>query len=286
MKKIQIMIIMVTIELVSLFAQNEVSPFSYDIAKQQSGTAFFYKVTNLDKAQYYDIILYQEDETTFDTIYDLSNIIPQIQIGTQNYSIQYFCYDYSSNYNPYVYARIVNTNDKSEMTYDLKNRKITGSISTVNLFKTISSFPGNLNVLSVPSYEISGGQTDLWYSMRFVKKNIKEFTVGTHTVLKAYNERVIYAGEEIVDGKTCDKWEAIVLDKKGSLTKEKQIFWFDTTSDYYQLAKTEVHMKGGLFHNAVIELTGTKQFSNFEWKEYVSNLTEAVRVKLDIPVQE
>ena len=38
MKKIQIMIIMVTIELVSLFAQNEVSPFSYDIAKETEST--------------------------------------------------------------------------------------------------------------------------------------------------------------------------------------------------------------------------------------------------------
>ena len=288
MKKMHIMTLMVLWCLTGLFAQSQELPFSYDSAKQQTGTVWFYKVTSLDKDQSYEVTLYQEDEFTIIGIFDMSDIAPQIQIGTFKYNPEYFCFDYSANYNPYAYARIRNSNDTAELTYDLKNKKGTGKLTTINLFRNISSYSGDIHLLSVPSYELSGLQIDLWYAMRFIKKDIQLFIVGAHSAINSYNEHVVYVGKETVAGKVCDKWQATILDGNGKPRNDKQIFWFDTTTPQYGLVKFEMRMKGVqgiLFPNALIELKETKQFSKAEWQQHVEKETERIRIKLDIPVK-
>lgn len=269
--------------MLNMFAGEVENVFEYDCKKQQTGTVSFYKVSNLDKEECYEFASYQKAEKTFFELYDLSNIFPQIQVGTQEFNSDYFCYDYSSNYNPFTYARIKNTNDKCEIKIDLETKKVTGEISAVNMFKKIQSFSGKLDLPCVPAYEVSGFQTDLWYAMRFIKDSCREFTACAYTVLKPYNEKIAYCGEEKIGGKLCDKWEGVIIDKKGKSTDEKQIFWFDKSDGYYQLVKSEVHIKGGVFQNAIVELIDEKTFTLSEWESYVEQKTEAIRVKLNIP---
>lgn len=122
--------------------------------------------------------------------------------------------------------------------------------------------------------------------MRFIKPDCKEFNVGAYTALKPYKEKVSYCGEEEANGKLCDKWEAVILDKKGNPTYEKQIFWFDKADSFYPLVQIESHIKGALFSNARVFLTETKQLTESEWNDYIKQTTEDIRVKLDIPQAE
>ena len=287
MKRIIITFLMLIFGFSSFFAQNFDLPFSYDKQKAtaQTGTCFVYRASNMDKDQFYEFYIYQEDEKNFLSLYDLSNLAPLIQIGRQTYNSECFCYDYFYNTNPYMYAKIRNSNGTTEGSLDIKNKKLQGTMTYINLLKKEASVSGNVELLCLPSYEISGGQTDLWFSMRFLKTGIKEFTAGIYTVLKAQTQKVTYAGVESVNGKTCDKWEAVLLDKKGIAKKEKQIFWFDRSDSNYDLVKTEIHLNGTVFDNTLIELKEKKQYSKAEWESFVKAKTEEVRIKLDIPAK-
>ena len=287
MKRKIITVLMLIFGFSGVFAQNSELPFSYDKQKAaaQTGTCFVYTTSNMDKDQSYEFYIYQEDEKTFLSLYDLSSLAPLIQIGKQIYNSECFCYDYFYNTNPYTYAKMRNSNGTTEGFLDIEAKKIHGTMTYINLLKKEASISGNVELLSLPSYEISGGQTDLWFSMRFLKSGIKEFTVGVYTVLKAQSQKVTYAGVETVNGKSCDKWEAVVLDKKGNPKKEKQIFWFDRSDSNYNLVKTKIHMSGTVFENTLIELKEKKQYTKAEWESFVKAKTEEVRIKLDIPAK-
>ena len=287
MKKIIITVLMLVFGVAGIFAQNFDLPFSYDKQKAtaQTGTCFVYRASNMDKDQFYEFYIYQEDEKNFLSLYDLSNLAPLIQIGRQTYNSECFCYDYFYNTNPYMYAKVRNSNGTTEGSLDIKNKKLHGTMTYINLLKKEASVSGNVELLCLPSYEISGGQTDLWFSMKFLKNGIKEFTAGIYTVLKAQTQKVTYIGVESVNGKTCDKWEAVILDKKGNAKKEKQVFWFDKSDSNYDLVKTEIHLNGTVFDNTLIELKEKKQYSKAEWESFVKAKTEEVRIKLDIPAK-
>ena len=137
----------------------------------------------------------------------------------------------------------------------------------------------------LPSYELSGLQLDLAYSMRFLKPGTKEFIIGCYTATKANQERMSFVGVEKVKGISCEKWESVVLDKKGNPKNEKQIFWFDNSDGLYRLIKSECNMEGTAFNNCMIELTQTKEMTKTEWDSFCKAKTEELRVKLDIPAK-
>ena len=268
-----------------VMAQGADIPFSYDKAKVQPGTVSFYRVTDMDKGQSYDFIIYQSDEKTFLSFGDFSEITPMVQIGCQKYNPDIFCYDYFMNENPYSYAKIKNSQTKTEFSMDIKAKKMSGYLAYINLFKKEAKFSGSLELLMLPSYEVSGLQLDLVYSMRFLKPGIKEFTVGSYTATKANLEKVSYLGMEKVKGINCEKWEAVVVDKKGNPKNEKQIFWFDNSEGLYKLIKSESSMDGTAFKNCLIELTQTKEMTKAEWDSFCKAKTEELRIKLEIPAE-
>lgn len=206
-------------------------------------------------------------------------------IETQQFNSKYFCYDYQSDYNPFAYAKIANTNVSSEIIYDLEKLKAKGSFSGISKSRKVQTISGKLDLVSVPAYKISGYQTGLWHAMRFIKNDCSTFKVCAYTALKAYEEKVKYIREEEIKGKLCDKWEASILDKKGNPSNQKQIFWFEKDDAFYRLVQSEVHMKDCPFNNTLIEFIGSKEFTGKEWSEFVNQKVESVRVKLNIPAQ-
>ena len=268
-----------------VMAQGADIPFSYDKAKVQPGTASFYRVTDMDKGQGFDFIVYQGDEKTFYSFGDFSEIGPLVQVGNETYNTQIFCNDYGMNENPYSYAKMRNSQTKTEFSVDIQSKKMSGYMGYINLLKKEAKFTGSVELLMLPSYEISGFQMDLVYSMRFLKPGTKEFTVGCYTATKANQEKVSYIGVEKVKGINCDKWEAVVVDKKGNLKNEKQIFWFDNSDGLYKLIKTESTIDGTAFKRSLMELTQTKQMTKAEWDSFCKAKTEELRIKLDIPAK-
>lgn len=285
MKKLLLFVLIISCTFAGLFSQTADIPFSYDKNKVNPGITYFYKVTDKDKGQSYDFIIYQTDEKTFLSFGDFSEIAPMVQIGCQKYNPEIFCYDYFMNENPYSYAKIKNSQTKSEFSMDIKNKKMSGYLAYINLFKKEAKFSGSLELLMLPSYEVSGLQLDLVYSMRFLKPGTKEFIIGCYTATKANQERMSFVGVEKVKGISCEKWEAVVLDKKGNPKNEKQIFWFDNSEGLYKLIKSESSMDGTAFKNCLIELTQTKEMTKAEWDAFCKAKTEELRVKLDIPAK-
>ncbi len=260
-------------------------PFSYDKSKIQPGTVYFYKVSDKDKGQTYDFIVYQTDEKTFLSFGDFCEISPMVQIGIQKYNPDIFCYDYFMNENPYSYAKIRNSQTKTEFSMDIKTKKMSGYLAYINLLKKDAKYTGTLELLILPSYEVSGCQLDLAYSMKFLKPGTKEFTIGCYTATKSNLEKVSFICIEKINGVSCDKWEAVVLDKKGNPKNEKQIFWFDNSDPLYKLVKSESNIDGTAFKNSLIELTQTKKMIKTEWDEFCKAKTEEIRIKLDIPAK-
>ena len=285
MKRILLFVLVIFCCFAELFSQTADIPFSYDRNKITSGTVNFYRVSDMDKGQSYDFIIYQSDEKTFLSFGDFSEITPMVQIGCQKYNPDIFCYDYFMNENPYAYAKIKNSQTKTEFSMDIKAKKMSGYLAYINLFKKEAKFSGSLELLMLPSYEVSGLQLDLVYSMRFLKPGIKEFTVGSYTATKANQEKVTYVGVEKVKGISCEKWEAVVVDKKGNPKNEKQIFWFDNSEGLYKLIKSESSMDGTAFKNCLIELTQTKEMTKAEWDSFCKAKTEELRIKLEIPAE-
>ena len=282
MKKLLLFVLIISCTFAGLFSQNTEIPFSYkEIVKPK--TAYFYRVSDKDKGQSYEFIVYQADEKTFLSFGDFSEITPMVQIGCQKYNPEIFCYDYFMNENPYSYAKIKNSQTKSEFSMDIKNKKMSGYLAYINLFKKEAKFSGSLELLMLPSYELSGLQLDLAYSMRFLKPGTKEFIIGCYTATKANQERMSFVGVEKVKGISCEKWESVVLDKKGNPKNEKQIFWFDNSDGLYKLIKSESSMDGTAFKNCLIELTQTKEMTKAEWDSFCKAKIEELRVKLDIP---
>ena len=285
MKKIFFGMLMIVLLGAGAFAQASDIPFFYDKAKVQPGTVYFYRVSDMDKGQSYDFIIYQSDEKTFLSFGDFSEITPMVQIGCQKYNPDIFCYDYFMNENPYSYAKIKNSQTKTEFSMDIKAKKMSGYLAYINLFKKEVKFSGSLELLMLPSYEVSGLQLDLVYSMKFLKPGTKEFTIGCYTATKANQEKVTYVGVEKVKGISCEKWEAVVVDKKGNPKNEKQIFWFDNSEGLYKLIKSESSMDGTAFKNCLIELTQTKEMTKAEWDSFCKAKTEELRIKLEIPAE-
>ncbi len=268
-----------------LFSQTADIPFSYDRNKITSGTVNFYRVSDMDKGQGFDFIVYQGDEKTFYSFGDFSEIGTLVQVGNEKYNPEIFCNDYGMNENPYSYAKMRNSQTKTEFSVDIQSKKMSGYMGYINLLKKEAKFTGSVELLMLPSYEISGFQMDLVYSMRFLKPGTKEFTVGCYTATKANQEKVTYVGVEKVKGINCEKWEAAVLDKKGNPKNEKQIFWFDNSEGLYKLIKSESSMDGTAFKNCLIELTQTKEMTKAEWDSFCKAKTEELRIKLDIPAK-
>ena len=285
MKRFLLFVLVIFCCFAELFSQTADIPFSYDKAKVQPGTVSFYRVSDMDKGQSYDFIIYQSDEKTFLSFGDFSEITPMVQIGCQKYNPDIFCYDYFMNENPYAYAKIKNSQTKTEFSMDIKAKKMSGYLAYINLFKKEAKFSGSLELLMLPSYELSGLQLDLAYSMRFLTPGTKEFIIGCYTATKANQERMSFVGVEKVKGISCEKWEAVVLDKKGNLKNEKQIFWFDNSEGLYKLIKSESSMDGTAFKNCLIELTQTKEMTKAEWDSFCKAKSEELRVKLDIPAK-
>ena len=285
MKKSFLGMIMLVFLGAGAFAQASDVPFVYDKAKVQPGTVSFYRVTDMDKGQGFDFIVYQGDEKTFYSFGDFSKIGPLVQVGNEKYNTQIFCNDYGMNENPYSYAKMRNSQTKTEFSVDIQTKKMSGYMGYINLLKKEAKFTGSVELLMLPSYEISGFQMDLVYSMRFLKAGTKEFTVGCYTATKANQEKVSYLGMEKVKGINCEKWEAVVLDKKGNPKNEKQIFWFDNSDPLYKLVKSESNIDGTAFKNSLIELTQTKKMTKTEWDEFCKAKTEEIRIKLDIPAK-
>ena len=283
MKRLLMFILVIFCSFSGLFSQTGENPFSYNKDKVVPGNACFYRVSDKEKGQAYEFIVYQADEKTFLSFGDFSEIAPMVQIGSQKYNPDIFCYDYFMNENPYSYAKIKNSQTKTEFSMDIKTKKMSGYLAYINLFKKEAKFSGSLELLELPSYEVSGLQLDLVYSMRFLKPGIKEFTVGSYTATKANLEKVSYLGMEKVKGINCEKWEAVVVDKKGNPKNEKQIFWFDNSDGLYKLIKSESSMDGTAFKNCLIELTQTKEMTKAEWDSFCKAKTEELRIKLDIP---
>ena len=285
MKRFLLFVLIIFCSLTELFSQTAEIPFSYNKDKVKPGTACFYRVSGKDKGQAYEFIVYQADEKTFLSFGDFSEIAPMVQIGTQKYNPEIFCYDFFMNENPYSYAKIKNSQTKTKFSMDMKTKKMSGYLAYINLFKKEAKFSGSLELLELPSYEVSGLQLDLVYSMRFLKPGTKEFTIGCYTATKANQEKVSYLGMEKVKGINCEKWEAVVLDKKGNPKNEKQLFWFDNSEGLYKLIKSESSMDGTAFKNCLIELTQTKEMTKAEWDSFCNAKTEELRVKLDIPAK-
>ena len=189
------------------------------------------------------------------------------------------------NENPYSYAKIRNSQTKTEFSLDIKTKKMSGYLAYINLLKKDAKYTGELELLTIPSYEISGCQLDLAYSMRFLKSGTKEFNIGCYTATKSNLEKVSFIGVEKVNGISYDKWEAVVMDKKGNPKNEKQIFWFDNSDTFYKLVKSESNIDGTAFKNSLIELTQTKKMTKTEWDEFCKTKTEEIRIKLDIPAK-
>ena len=285
MKRFLLFVLIIFCSLTELFSQTAEIPFSYNKDKVKPGTACFYRVSDKDKGQAYEFIVYQADEKTFLSFGVFSEIAPMVQIGTQKYNPEIFCYDFFMNENPYSYAKIKNSQTKTEFSMDIKTKKMSGYLAYINLFKKEAKFSGSLELLELHSYEVSGLQLDLVYSMRFLKPGTKEFTIGCYTATKANLEKVSYLGMEKVKGINCEKWEAVVLDKKGNPKNEKQIFWFDNSEGLYKLIKSESSMDGTAFKNCLIELTQTKEMTKAEWDSFCKAKSEELRVKLYIPAK-
>ena len=283
MKKVVLWVVLIVLGGFGAFGQAADVPFVYDDAKVEPGTVYFYKVSDKDKGQAYDFIVYQADEKTFLSFGDFSEIAPMVQIGVQKYNPEIFCYEYFMNENPYSYAKKINSQIKTEFSLDIKTKKMSGYLAYINLLKKEAKYTGSMDFLMLPSYEVSGCQLDLAYSMRFLRPGTKEFTVGCYTATKSNMEKVNFSGVEKVNGINCDKWEAVVLDKKGNPKNEKQIFWFDNSDLQYKLIKSESHMDGTAFKNSLIELTQTKKMTKAEWDIFCKTKTEEIRVRLDIP---
>ena len=285
MKKIVRFLSLIIFTVAGVMAQGADIPFSYDKAKVKPGTASFYRVTDMDKGQGFDFIVYQGDEKTFYSFGDFSEIGPLVQVGNETYNTQIFCNDYGMNENPYSYAKIRNSQTKTEFSMDIQSKKMSGYMGYINLLKKEAKFTGSVELLMLPSYEISGFQMDLVYSMRLLKPGTTEFTVGCYTATKANQEKVSYIGVEKVKGINCDKWEAVVVDKKSNPKNEKQIFWFDNSDGLYKLIKTESTIDGTAFKRSLRELTQTKQMTKAEWDSFCKAKTEELRIKLDIPAK-
>ena len=96
MKKLLLFVLIISCTFAGLFSQNTEIPFSYkEIVKPK--TAYFYRVSDKDKGQSYEFIVYQADEKTFLSFGDFSEITPMVQIGCQKYNPEIFCYDYFMN---------------------------------------------------------------------------------------------------------------------------------------------------------------------------------------------
>lgn len=285
MKKFVCFLMFVMCAAACVFSQSGDVPFNYDKSKVQPGTVYFYKVSDKDKGQSYDFIVYLADEKTFLSFGDFSEISPMVQIGCQKYNPEIFCYEYFMNENPYAYAKIRNSQTKTEFSMDIKTKKMSGYLAYINLLKKDAKYTGTMELLTLPSYEVSGCQLDLAYSMKFLKTGTKEFTVGCYTATKSNIEKVSFICVEKVNGISCDKWEAVVMDKKGNPKNEKQIFWFDNSDPQYKLVKSEGNMDGTAFKNSLIELTQTKQMTKAEWDSFCKTKTEEIRMKLDIKAE-
>ena len=285
MKRLLMFVLVISCAFARLFSQTGENPFYYNKDKVVPGTACFYRVSDKEKGQAYEFIVYQADEKTFLSFGDFSEIAPMVQIGSQKYNPDIFCYDYFMNENPYSYVKIKNSQTKTEFSMDIKTKKMSGYLAYINLFKKEAKFSGSLELLALPSYEVSGLQLDLAYSMRFLKPGTKEFTVGCYSATKANQEKVSFVGIEKVKGISCEKWEAVLLDKKGNPKNEKQVFWFDNSEGFYKLIKSECSMDSTAFKNCLIELTQTKEMTKAEWDSFCKAKTEELRIKLDIPAK-
>lgn len=78
MKKYKIFFLFVVLGANSLFAKDVKSEdnFEYDKSKNKTGTANFYKISNLDKNQNYELAIYQDSDKIFVSMLDVSNISP------------------------------------------------------------------------------------------------------------------------------------------------------------------------------------------------------------------
>ena len=222
MKKVVLWVVLIVLGGFGAFGQAADVPFVYDDAKVEPGTVYFYKVSDKDKGQAYDFIVYQADEKTFLSFGDFSEIAPMVQIGVQKYNPEMFCYEYFMNENPYSYAKKINTQIKTEFSLDIKTKKMSGYLAYINLLKKDAKYTGSIDFLMLPSYEVSGCQLDLAYSMRFLRHGTKEFTVGCYTATKSNIEKVSFINDLKILIKTVTQ-----VFGKGESSEE-----LDVTDDY------------------------------------------------------
>ena len=106
MKGLLMFVLVIFCSFSGLISQTADIPFSYDRNKITSGKVNFYRVSDMDKGQGFDFIVYQGDEKTFYSFGDFSEIGPLVQVGNETYNTQIFCNDYGMNENPYSYAKM------------------------------------------------------------------------------------------------------------------------------------------------------------------------------------
>lgn len=271
---------------VSVFAQASELPFKYESSKTHVGTATFFKISDMDsksKSKPYYITEYQQDETTFYDLGDLSDMYAQVQDGYSIFDTNYFCYNKVENYNPYAYAKLANSSNETTITYYLSEQKAEGTMSYFNLFKKLSEFSGNLKLKASTSYEVSGFLLDFLYAMRFYNGDFSNFSVGIHSVLKSFEAEVSFEGQENYNNKQCDKWKVTKLDSKGKQSDEYEIIWFEKVDGIYNPVKIEAHLDGLVFKNSFIEVVEQKQLTPSEWEKYKQEMIEELRIKLSIP---
>lgn len=268
--------------LTQIFAFAQKVPFVYDKSKIDVGSMYSYKITSTDGKQTMYYYQYLKDENTGSGYIDFNGIVPQVQICEATYDPKHFCFSHTTTENPLAYAKKAKTNDTADIVYDLENKKLNVDVKLYLVAGIPINYSGSGDLQIIPSYELTGYQSDFWFSMRFFNGDYSDFQVGYIALPNGGTSNVHYLGEEVYNGKRCDKWQITQLDKKNKPTSENQILWFDKTSDNYPLLRYDCSRKEGTIKNYSLVLTSVQKMTPSEWNAFIEKQTENAKTKLKL----
>ena len=164
-----------------------------------------------------------------------------------------------------------------ECFYECKNKSLVITNSVIGPYSQPMTYTITGDLKLIPCYEISNYQTDFWLAMRFYKGDYSDFRIGTVNLPYVSVSNVAYAGTEMLGDVLCDRWEICQFDKRGKMSHENQICWFNKEDDYYTLVKYQCNSKAIFPENIVMTLVDVKTCLPEEWEEFVTRYNENLK---------